>query len=428
MISGHDIIYISSIEWNFLWQVHQEIALRMARAGNRVLYIENTGVRSPGLRDASRVFSRLKHWATALRSRGVREVSPNVYVSSPLVLPPFGPRWQRKVNRRLLLPSIKRIARDLGMRDPLLWTYLPTDNAMDLIQLLRTSNSLQVYYCVADFAQLTPHVEALRLSEETVVRTSDLVFTNCAELAGHCRQWSDDVYVFPPGVDLEAFPLSANTNGNDRPDEIEESHDPEFDAVSLRLLPKPIIGYVGGLHRHVDFDLIAEMARARPKWSWVFVGPFQTAVEKLDGLSNVHLLGARPHNELVAYMRSFDVCIVPYIKSAYTDTVVPVKVNEYLAVGKPVVSTEIPTVREFNDRHNVLITAASRAEDFLQAIERSLQIPKDAATISRRREVAALADWQARLEAMSQLLEDKFKEKHHSPAEEEYVLSRKKIS
>src|ERR671938_1321993 len=117
MISGHDIIYISSIEWNFLWQVHQEIALRLARAGNRVLYIENTGVRSPGLRDASRVFSRLKHWATALRSRGFREAAPNVYVCSPLVLPPFGPRWQRRVNRRLLLPSIKRIARDLGMRD-----------------------------------------------------------------------------------------------------------------------------------------------------------------------------------------------------------------------------------------------------------------------------------------------------------------------
>ena len=72
MITGRDIVYISSIEWTFLWQVHQEVALRLARAGNRVLYIENMGVRSPGLKDASRILSRLKHWAGSFTTRGVR--------------------------------------------------------------------------------------------------------------------------------------------------------------------------------------------------------------------------------------------------------------------------------------------------------------------------------------------------------------------
>ena len=75
MLTGRDIIYISSIEWNFLWQQNQEIAIRLARAGNRVLYIENTGVRAPGLGDAGRVFARLKSWIGKLGSRGVREVA-----------------------------------------------------------------------------------------------------------------------------------------------------------------------------------------------------------------------------------------------------------------------------------------------------------------------------------------------------------------
>ena len=83
MITGRDIVYISSIEWTFIWQQNQEIAIRLARAGNRVLYIENTGVRSPGLGDASRIVSRLKRWIVSLGSRGVREVAPNLFVCSP---------------------------------------------------------------------------------------------------------------------------------------------------------------------------------------------------------------------------------------------------------------------------------------------------------------------------------------------------------
>ena len=117
MITGRDIICISSIEWDFLWQGHQEITSRLAQAGNRVLFIENTGVRSPGIRDAERVGTRLKKWMRSLRSNGVGEVAPNIYVCSPLVLPPFGSRWQRRVNRRFFLPFVRRTVRSLGMRD-----------------------------------------------------------------------------------------------------------------------------------------------------------------------------------------------------------------------------------------------------------------------------------------------------------------------
>jgi len=106
MLSGQDFVIISSVEWNFLWQGPHEIATRLARAGNRVLYVENTGVRSPKWEDARRVSQRVTRWASAAARRGVRQIEPNLFVCSPLVMPPFGRPWQETLNRRVLLKAI----------------------------------------------------------------------------------------------------------------------------------------------------------------------------------------------------------------------------------------------------------------------------------------------------------------------------------
>lgn len=411
MMRGRDIIYISSIEWSFLWQGHQEIARRLAEAGNRVLYVENTGVRAPTLRDAGRVAFRLKRWAGALRSRGVREVAPNIHVCSPLVLPPFGGRARRELNRRVLLPLVRRAARSLGMRDVLFWTYLPTDTTLDLIRLMRGPASGVAYYCVADFTQLTPHADKLRQSERATVEQSDVVFTNCSALARTFSRWNPHTHVFPFGVDLEAFPLGGGKAdegtavGDERTAPEVAAGNGHVQSPALANLKGPVIGYVGGMHRHVDFELIGEMARARPGWNWVCVGALQADTGPLAGLANVHLTGQRPHAELANFIRRFDVCIVPYVNSVYTETVVPTKINEYLAMGKPVVSTDLPTVCEFNDEHDVLLTAQANPASFLAAIEAALRLPRDPETVMRRRRVAELADWGARFEAMAQLFE-----------------------
>ncbi|MCM3871806.1 MAG: glycosyltransferase [Pyrinomonadaceae bacterium] len=407
MITGRDIIYLSSIEWSFLWQGHQEIALRLAAAGNRVLYVENTGVRSPGLQDARRVALRLKRWAGALGSQGVREVAPNIHVCSPVVLPPFGPRWRREANRRFFLPLLLRTAAKLGMRDPLVWTYLPNDTTVELIRLQRRRGSCGlVYYCVADFTQLTPHVEQLEKSESEIVAGSDVVFTNCLELSRKFEPLNPNVHVFPFGVNLDAFPYdhqaprrTVASNGHGRLPR-------DSKAAFIGQLPKPVIGYMGGMHRHVDFGLIREMALRRPDWSWVCVGALQAALGDLQGLPNVYLTGERPHSELVDYVRQFDVCIVPYVNSTYTATVVPTKINEYLAVGKPVVSTALPPVCDFNNEHRVLITTTAEPESFLTAIAQALAMPDDERTRLRRRRVAELGDWDTRFSEMCELIQE----------------------
>src|SRR6185436_10337668 len=123
----------------------------------------------------------------------------------------------------------------------------------------------------------------------------------------------------------------------------------------------------------------------RPDWSWVLVGPLQASAERLAGHKNIYVAGSRPHDELARHARSFDVCIVPYLQSPYTETVVPVKINEYLAAGRPVVSTDLPTVVEFNERHRVLITTENKRDDFLRGIEAALLLPQDPAILARRR-------------------------------------------
>jgi len=394
MITGHDILYISSIEWDFLWQSHQEIVRRLAAAGNRVLYIENTGVRSPGLKDTKRVASRLSRWLKSLRSGGVRHVAENIFVYSPLVLPPFGPTWQRLLNRHVFLRQLRGIVRTLGMKDCLIWTYLPTDTAVEIIRAHSNQRSLVIYYSVADFSYLTSNGKRLEKSEKELVGLSDLVFATCSELATRLSRNGNSAHLFPPGVDISAFPE-------------ETTSDAQFDQLGLSILPRPIIGYIGGLHRFVDYDLIAALATARPSWSWVFLGAHQVSLEKLHGLPNVHLLGQRRHDELTKHMAYFDVCLVPYINSREIRTVVPTKINEYLAAGKAVVATNLPTVSEFNAKHQVLTIAEPTAREFLRAIESQLAAAHDPQLRTTRRQIAVLSDWQIRLEQMSELIEQK---------------------
>src|SRR5918998_6403337 len=203
MLHDRNVICISGIEWDFNWQSPQEICSRLAEAGNRVLFVENTGIRAPELRDAGRVWKRLLNWSRSLRTRDVREVGKDLYVCSPLVMPPFGP--SRNVNARLLLPRVVRAARRLGMEDALILTYLPTDTALDLVRQLRTPHSVVVYYRIDNLAALTPHAEELRRSERALIETSDLVLANSPELARLPSEMSDNVHVFPPSVNLDAF-------------------------------------------------------------------------------------------------------------------------------------------------------------------------------------------------------------------------------
>ncbi|MBI3968920.1 MAG: YdcF family protein [Chloroflexi bacterium] len=139
---------------------------------------------------------------------------------------------------------------------------------------------------------------------------------------------------------------------------------------------------------------MAEVARKLPNMSFVFVGPEQTDVAKLAACSNVHLLGARRHNEVPNYIKAFDLGLIPYVLAEYTDTVYPAKMAEYLAMGIPVVASDLPSIRDFNAEFGEVIQIANGAEEFAAEIESAVtrHSPED---IQRRLEVARLNSWES---------------------------------
>lgn len=396
MLKNENIICISSIDWDFIWQGHQEIMSTFAKNGNKVLYIENTGVRRPNLRDLPRLKKRVLNWLKG--TKGFRLVQENLYVYSPLILPFPYSFIARRINRFLLVRSLKRWMGATGFYNPVIWTFLPTGTALEIIRSIE--KKLLVYYCIADFNELADPKKVSK-SEELLLKQADVVFAQNKFLKQKCEKFNNNVQVFPFGVNLETF-----TNYKTK----EITVPPQ-----IKGLKKPVIGYIGGIHRHIDFDLIRQVALKRPEWSFVFVGILQVPQEKIEliRLANVHLAGKKDFSELPAYLQQFDVCIIPYLISEYTKSVFPTKLNEYHAMGKPVVSTPLPDLLEYNKNNLEVISLASGAEEFTRKIEEA--ISSNSAELELKRiALARVNNWTERISLMSRAMEEdiRLKEKN----------------
>ncbi|MGE3841798.1 MAG: glycosyltransferase, partial [Vicinamibacterales bacterium] len=227
----HDILCISSIDWDFIWQGHQELMSRLAAQGHRVLFIENTGVRQVRVSDMGRIRARLKNWNRG--TKGFREERPNLFVHSPLVLPLPYSRIAGWINRKVMMRSITRWMRATGFSRPVVWTFLPTPLARDVIA--RIDPVATVYHCVDEFASSSADARRIVASEEQLFRDADLVFVTSEKLRERAARFNERVHLFPSGVSLEAFG-TARGSGVHVPDD-------------LAALPRPIAGYVGGIHQ-----------------------------------------------------------------------------------------------------------------------------------------------------------------------------------
>jgi uncharacterized SAM-binding protein YcdF (DUF218 family) len=387
VLRGRDIICISSIDWDTHWQIHQQIAASLVAGGNRVLFVENTGVRAPGVRDLSRIRHRARNWWRS--TKGFREVQPGLFVFSPLFLPFPYSGWARWINRTLLFRGLRRWMSATAFHRPIVWTFLPTPLAQDLIRDVEPS--LIVYYCADDFAATSPGARRVAQSEAALFRQADLVFVTSERLREKAQRSNANVHSFPAGVEYAKFER-VRQSGDGLPRD-------------LARLKRPIAGYVGALHMWMDQALLGEAAEALPDVTFALVGPPQVSMSRIDGLPNVALLGARDHDEVPAYVKGFDVALVPYLRSDFTDSVYPVKLNEYLAMGVPIVATALPEVERFNERHGDVLIVARTTSEFVSGIRRALggSTPDQ---VERRVEVARANSWSQRLDEMSALIEE----------------------
>ena len=387
MLKGQDIVCVSTIDWDFVWQGHQEIMSTLAANGNRVIFVENTGVRTPTCKDVRRLAQRFSNWRR--NRRGFRECRDNLFIYSPMVLPFPYSKPARWLNKKLLIKPLVRWMHAQDFRNPIIWTYLPTHTTIDIADSIE--HKMLLYYCVADFALLSDNPGELRAVEETIMKRSRIIFTPAKELADHCGRLNKNVHVFPNGVNTTVFDASRISPREAPPED-------------LRGLRRPVIGYVGGVHKFIDFDLLREIALLRPTWTLALIGPIQADTTRLEVLPNIRLLGQRAFSALPAYVAGFDACIIPYQVSAGTRTVCPSKLNEYHAMGKPVVSTGLPEVLAFNERNDGIVYVASDAGGFVRGIEDAMKA--DSPRLAQARiDSARRNGWAARIERMSALLE-----------------------
>ena len=405
MATPRHIVCISSIDWDFIWQGHQEIMARFAAAGHTVLFIENTGVRTARLSDAPRVRHRVQNWLRGVK--GFREERPQLFIYSPLVLPFPYSRIARWLNCTLLMRALRRWMRATGFGRPVVWTFLPTPTARDLIREL--DPELTVYYCIDDFAASSPGARRIADSERRLFAEADLVFVTSERLRERAARTSQAVHLFPFGVKFEAFE-TARQAAEPAPEDVKD-------------LPRPLIGYVGGIHQWVDQELVAGIARAMPEATVLLVGPRQTDVSRLTGLPNVRMLGARPHADIPRYVAAFDVALVPYRRTEYTANVYPTKLNEYLAMGTSVVATQLTEILRFNAEHGDIVAVAGDAESFVTAIREAVAT-RDAGASERRIDVARSNSWTLKIERMSALIDAAITRRRASEPRWQEVLRR----
>jgi uncharacterized SAM-binding protein YcdF (DUF218 family)/glycosyltransferase involved in cell wall biosynthesis len=392
MLRDHNVLCISSLDWSEHWQIHQELMSRLAAEGNRVLYIENTGVRAPRVADLSRVRRRVSNWWHS--TKGFREVRENLFVYSPLFLPFPYSRVAGWVNRVLLFRALQRWMHATDFTRPIVFTFLPTPLARAIIA--QVAPAAVIYYCADDFASSSPAARRVSASEAQLIKDADLVFTTSERLRERAAALGGRVHRFPSGVNFDAFDRVRHGDGP-----------PPEDLAHLQ---RPVIGYIGALHQWLDQPLLAKLAARLPDASFALVGPPYSDVSRLRECSNVHLLGERPHDEVPNYVKAFDVGLVPYRLSDYTNSVYPVKLNEYLAMGIPVVATDLPEIRRFNAEHGDVIAVAPDAEDFAAAIVNALR-PTSGDLLERRVETARRNSWNERLAAMSRVIDEVLAEK-----------------
>jgi UDP-galactopyranose mutase len=375
------ILYLAPVEWDSIRQRPQQLALRLARHFRfDVRYVDPVGLRSMRLADLRRLWPGPKapgHPAAPLP------------VIRPRYVPLLGHRPIDWANRRWLLRQMARHF-DLDGEPWILWLSTPSLLAEVLLEhaaLAHPSRCLVVYDCMDRYAAFHKGSTSERIerTEAAIVRRADLVFASSRSLAERLDRLHEVVLV-PNGVDTGAFAVS-------------RGEPPAWKTAG------PVVGFYGTLGEWVDFDLLADLARRRPQWSFVFAGPQASCgFDRLRGLANVRYLGVVRYEELARQAAWFDVGVVPFRLSALTRYVHPIKALEYLALGLPVVSTPLADLAE----HSASIRFAKTNSEWLAAIEGQLSAEaRSEAAVARRRQAVAADDWNSRTSLIAARLRER---------------------
>lgn len=369
------IVILSGIRWDFLWQRHQILATRFARAGYETVFVETTGLANPRPnRDTLRkVYSRLR------RSGGESEKAPEepgLTVYSPLTAPPT---WTvfRSLNRRFFVPSVAQDLRKIAGENPVVIAYPPTRTTLDLISALRPR--LLYYDCSEDYRGFPGVPEDIAATERQLLLRADLVSCTAPSLLERVHTLRPDAFLSGPGVDYEQFAALQD----------------EWPTGKVRTAC-----YFGHLGRErIDLNVLKTVAQAGFKVR--IVGGAGRTEPGFMNTPGIEYIGEVPHGELPDALRGVDVFLLPYLENRLTRGVSPAKIYECLATGKPVVASPLPALKALGDH----VYLARGPEEFVDVL-RNLKELETEEKARARIDLARANSWDARFKVLEDRLWD----------------------
>jgi len=383
MRSRIGVIALVPDEWDSLWMPRQQILTRLARSFD-IVWIEP----ARDWRDYWSVGGR-----SILQPRSIREIAPQFTVMTPgCMLPRFyRPAWLRRAVFARTLRLARRYLQRRGANLIVLyvWRYEFAE-ALELVP-----HDVSCYHVDDEYSFSEVEVPA-DPRETRLLASADQVIVHSSRLLQTKGGVNPRTALIPNGVDYRAFSAK-----------LEEPTD-------LAAVPHPRVGYIGVIKKQLDLTLLVRLARARPGWSFVLVGPVgnvtgkEHVVSELRTMPNVYLLGRKPVDRLAAYTQHMDVCLMCYEVNDYTNYIYPLKLHEYLAAGRPTVSAPITSVLEHAD----VVTLARSDEEWLRGITRALEVEASALPeTERRRERARHFDWDDLAEKVAGLFRERLRVK-----------------
>jgi glycosyltransferase involved in cell wall biosynthesis len=380
--AGTSIVYFGN-DWFAINRTSSHHIARRLTERFPLLYVESPGMRAPKTsgRDWSKVLRKL--WGAFQLPRQIDHQMWHVIVPQiPFRRLPF----IKALNQAFGVILLKRAMKKIGLRGDLVWFASP-----DMGQLAgKLSEQLSVYYCIDDYASL-PGVDAREIArlDEELARRAGQVFVSSPALVEGKLKLNPSTKYSPHGVDVALF---------------ERACDPDLEiAAGARDLRHPVIGFFGAVEAWVDLELLSFLGRAKPEWTFLMIGRAEVPLGELERMPNFIFVGPKPYETLPSWAKAFDVAIIPFQQNELVRNVNPLKLREYLATGKPVVSVPMPEVKRF--AHCVAL--ASTPEEFLREIERALSEDDDDKRLERRREVSGMT-WDARVTEVLEVVAARF--------------------
>jgi glycosyltransferase involved in cell wall biosynthesis len=374
------ILYFGN-DWSADNRTSSHHIARWLSRGHQVFYLECPGLRAPKTsgRDFKKIFTKLWRFL-----RGAKQVEEGIKVRTLLQLPLHRFKLVRWLNRLLLLATLRWMMWREGIRRPITWFMVPHLAGV----AGRLNERLSVYYCIDDYATL-PDVnqQAVRAMDEELTHKADVVFASAETLAERKIASNPRTYFSPHGVDVDLFARAQD----------EKSQIPA-DTAHLR---GPVVGFFGLIEEWVDLELIDYLAEQRPEWTFLFIGRVAVSDAKLPRRPNLHFIGKRPYESMPAYGKQFDVAVIPFRLTEVILHANPLKLREYLAMGKPIVSVSTPEIDKYAD----VVEVAHSREEFLARLDAVLSRPPSLADTHARMARVAAQSWDSRLREVWDIVE-----------------------